>query len=152
MIDTPKIVHTDVQHTAFIHFVIPREEITRVMGPGRAELMAAVAAQGIAPSGPWFSHHLKIEPGHWNFEISIPVARPVAAAGRVQAGIMRAMKVARTVYHGPCEGLPGAWAEFSQWMELNGHRPAQNCWESYLSEPAGDPALCRTELNRPLLD
>lgn len=154
VIDTPQIVNTDVQHTAYIHYIIPREEIGRVMGQGLAELMAAVAAQGIAPIGPWFSHHLKMEPETWDFEISVPVARPIAAAGRVQPGIFSAMKVARTIYHGPYEGLPGAWGEFMLWIDANRYRSARNLWECYLTGPesGSDPSLWRTELNRPLVE
>jgi hypothetical protein len=43
------------------------------MGPGLRELMAAVAAQGIAPTGPWFSNHLRMDPDIFDFEISVPV-------------------------------------------------------------------------------
>ena len=51
MLDTPQIAQTTNQLTAVIRLTIPREEIRNVMGPGIAELMAAVAAQGIAPPG-----------------------------------------------------------------------------------------------------
>ena len=50
MLDKPQIVQTDAHLTAIIRLTIPREEIRNVMGPGIAELMAAV--QGIAPAGP----------------------------------------------------------------------------------------------------
>jgi hypothetical protein len=59
MLDKPQIVQIDAQLTAIIRLTIPREEIRNVMGPGIAELMAALAAQGVAPAGPVFSHHLK---------------------------------------------------------------------------------------------
>ena len=52
MLDTPRITLT-----AVIRLNIPREEIRNVMGPGIEELMAAVATQGIATAGPWFTHH-----------------------------------------------------------------------------------------------
>lgn len=52
MIDTPQITQSAAQQTAVIRFTIPRAEIQNVMGPGMGELMAAVAAQGIAPAGP----------------------------------------------------------------------------------------------------
>lgn len=154
MIDTPQIASTDIQHTAYIHYVIPRAEMAKVMRPGMAELMAEVAAQGVAPTGPGFSHHLKIEPDIWDFEISVPVAKPIVAAGRVQPGILRAMRVARTVYHGPYEGLSAGWDALMRWVEENGLRAAPNLWESYLTGPesGSDCSLWRTELNRPLLE
>jgi uncharacterized protein YdhG (YjbR/CyaY superfamily) len=38
---------------------VPRDEIHKVMGPGIDEVFSVLAAQGIAPVGPWFSHHLR---------------------------------------------------------------------------------------------
>ena len=108
MLDTPQIIQTTNQLTAVIHLTIPREEIQNVTGPGIGELMAAIAAQGITPTGPWLSHHLKIAPDIWDFEISVPVSAPVVAAGRVSPSQWPAMKVARTVYHGPYSQTLGA--------------------------------------------
>ena len=62
MIDKPQVVQTSAQHIAIIHLTVPREEIRNVMGPGLSELMAAVAAQGVSPTGPWFTHHLRMDP------------------------------------------------------------------------------------------
>src|SRR5258705_6040361 len=123
LIDTPQITQTVPQLTAFIHLTIPRQEIRNVMGPGLSEVRAAIAAQGIAPAGPWFTHHLRMDPGTCDFEICVPVAVPVAANGRVKPGQLPATKVAWTVYHGPYEGLGAAWGEFDAWVAGNGHTP-----------------------------
>src|SRR5882724_8395910 len=69
MIGKPQIVQTDAQLTAIIHLAIPRKEIRNVIGPGINELMATIAAQGTAPAGPWFDHHLKMDPEIFEFEI-----------------------------------------------------------------------------------
>ena len=63
------------------------------------------------------------------------------------------MTVARAVYHGPYEGLAAAWAEFCAWVEAGGHTPAEDLWERYVVGPESspDPAVWRTELNRPLV-
>ena len=116
MLDKPQIVQTDAHLTAIIRLTIPREEIRNVMGPGIAELIDAVAAQGIAPAGPIFSHHLRMDPDTFDFEIGAPVKAPVSAAGRVKAGQLPAATVARTVYHGHNEGLGPAWGEFNAWI------------------------------------
>ena len=154
MLDKPQIVRTDAQLTAVIRLTIPREEIRNVMGPGIAELMAAVTAQGIAPAGPWFTHHLRMDPDTFDFEIGVPVRAPVSPAGRVRAGHLPAATVARTVYHGPYEGLGAAWAEFDAWIAAEGHTPGVDLWECYIAGPesSSDPATWRTELNRPLDD
>jgi len=152
MLDTPQIAQTTTQLTAVIRLTIPRDEIRNVMGSGIAELMAAVAAQGIARAGPWFTHHLRMDPATFDFEICVPVTAPVAASGRVKAGHLPATTVARTVYHEPYEGLGGAWGEFDAWIAANGHTPGPDLWECYVVGPEAspDPADWRTQLNRPL--
>jgi effector-binding domain-containing protein len=152
MIDEPHITETAAQQTAVIHLTIPRVEIQNVMGPGIGELMATVTAQGVGPAGPWFTHHLRMDPETFDFEIGVPVTAAVVAAGRVKPGILPAATVARTVYHGPYEGLGAAWTEFDTWIRAEGHTTAPDLWECYVAGPESspDPATWRTELNRPL--
>jgi effector-binding domain-containing protein len=152
MLDTPDITLTITKPTAVIHLTIPREEIESAIGPGIGELMATIAAQGITPTGPWFSHHLKMAEDIWDFEISVPVSAPVVAAGRVKPGHWPAMKAARTVYQGPYEGLGDAWGEFLDWIAANGHTATPDLYECYLVGPESspDPANWRTEFTKPL--
>jgi effector-binding domain-containing protein len=154
VIDTPAIVQTEAQLIALLPLKVPRAEIRAVMGPTLAELRQAIAAQGIATVGPWFTHHLKIDPRQFDFEICLAVAAPIAAAGRMKPGQWPAMKVARTVYRGPYEGLGSSWGEFDEWISAQGHKPAADLWERYLAGPESstDPADWQTELNRPLVD
>jgi len=114
--------------------------------------MAAIAAQGVAPAGPWFTHHLRMDPETFDFEIGVPISAPISAAGRVKTGHLPAATVARTVYHGDYEGLGAAWAEFDAWFTAEGHTPGPNLWECYVAGPESnpDPTTWRTELNRPL--
>jgi len=151
--DNPEIVQTTGQLTAVIRFAIPREQIRSVMGPGMGELMAVVAAQGITPTGPIFSHHFKVDPARFDFELGVAIATPIVATGRVTAGSLPATTVARTTYRGPYEGLADAWGELNAWIEAEGHMPAPDFWECYVAGPDSgpDPAGWRTELNRPLL-
>lgn len=154
MIETPHITQTTAQLTAVIRVTVPRGEIQSVMGPGIGELMAAVKAQGIGPAGPWFTHHLKMDPAIFDFEISVPVSSRVAPAGRVVGGEMPAGKVARTIYQGPYEGLGAAWDEFGKWIASRGHATREDLYECYVAGPESspNPAEWRTELSRPLLD
>jgi effector-binding domain-containing protein len=153
MIDAPHITQSAAQLTACLHLTIPREEIGNVMGPGIQEVMAVVADQGIVPTGPWFTHHLKMDPVAFDFEICLPISTSVEPVGRVKAGRLPAARVARTVYHGPYEGLGAAWGEFEAWIAANGHTSAPDLWECYVAGPESgpNPADWRTELNRPLI-
>jgi effector-binding domain-containing protein len=153
VLETPQITRTADQLTAFIHLTVPRSEIRDVMGPGIREVLATVAAQGLAPAGPWFTHHLRRPTDTFDFEICVPVPSPVTAAGRVKPGLWPAMTVARAVYRGDYEGLGAAWGEFLAWVAAGGHTPGPDLWERYLVGPetSPDPADWRTELNKPLL-
>jgi effector-binding domain-containing protein len=152
MIETPRIVRTEQQFTAVIHLTIPRSEIRNVMGPGIADLMATVSAQGLAPAGPFFSHHFRMDPELFDFEIGVPVHEPISAAGRVRPGQRPPTTVARTIYQGPYEGLATAWGALGRWITAQGHTPAEDFFESYVTGPETTPdaAEWRTELSRPL--
>jgi len=152
MIDSPQVTQSVEQPAAVLHLTIPRAEIRTVMGPGYREVMDAVKAQGMKPAGPWFTHHLRTEPDIWDFEIGVPVTRPIAPAGRVKPGTLPAARVARTIYHGSYEGLGEGWGQLMSWIETAGHTPGPDFWEVYSLGPEGnpDPGTWRTELNRPL--
>ena len=154
MIDTPAITATKIQPTAVIHLTIPRAEIQQVMGPAHQELFAALAAQGVKATGAWFSHHFRMDPATFDFEVGVPVSAPVTPTGRVtNSQLPAAARVARTVYHGGYEGLGAAWGEFEGWIAREGHKAAPELWEIYAAGPesGSDPAGWRTELNRPLV-
>jgi effector-binding domain-containing protein len=152
MIEEPKIIETSEQKAAVIHITVPRDRIQEVMGPGHNELMSTLKAQGIAPSGPWFSHHFRMDPKVFDFEIGVPVAGEIEPSGRVKPGQLPATKVARTTYTGGYEGLGPAWGDFDKWLKEHGYNTAGDLWEVYTAGPetGNDSTLYRTELNRPL--
>ena len=152
MLDKPTIVQTTAQKAAVIHLTIPRSKIQEEMGPGYNELMTALKEQGITPTGPWFSHHLRMDPAVFDFEIGVPVSEEVKPAGRVKPGKLPATRVARTTYRGGYEGLGSAWGEFDAWIKKEGHEPVGDLWEVYAAGPETGPDSSgyKTELNRPL--
>ena len=152
MIEEPKIVRTEELNAAVIRLKIPHDEIKSAMGPAIGEVLATVAAQGLAPIGPVFAHHFRMDPNAFDFEVGVPIAKGVNPAGRVKPGKLPAAEVARTVYRGPYEGLHAAWVEFDKWVASQKLVPAKNLWESYVAGPESGPEAknWRTELNRPL--
>ena len=84
----------------------------------------------------------------------MPVAAPVAAAGRVKPGQLPAATVARAVYRGPYEGLGRRLGRVRRLDRGPGPQPGPDLWECYVAGPESspDPAEWRTELNRPLVD
>ncbi|MEP6716196.1 MAG: SRPBCC domain-containing protein [Terriglobia bacterium] len=153
MIDKPWITETTAQSAAAIHLTIPRSAIRSAMGPALAELAAAVRTQGVEPTGPWFTHHLKMDPGQFDFEVCLPVPAPVKPTGRVVSRDLPAVRVARTIYHGPYEGLGAAWGEFTEWIVANGHVPGPDLYETYVvgHDTSSNPADWRTEFSKPIL-
>ena len=154
MLDPPTILQIAAHPTAMIHITVPRSEIRNVMGPGLQELMATLGAQGIVPAGAWLTHHLRMDSGQFDFELSVPVTKPVVPTGRVANGQLPAATVARTIYHGAYEGLPAAWQQLDVWIVAQGRKAGPSLWETYLTDPSSnpDPAMWRTELTRPLVD
>lgn len=153
MIDQPRIVQSDQQLTAHIPLVVACADMPKVMGPGISEVFSVLAAQGLKPTGPWFTHHRRRPTDSFDFSISVPVAAMVKPSGRVASGMLPAATVTRTVYHGGYEGLGAAWGEFHAWIRKEGHTPRADLWECYVQGPesGADPAQWRTELNAPLV-
>jgi len=153
MIDTPEIVLTEARRAAVIRLTIPREEIRSVMGPAIGEVMGVLAAQGIVAAGPVFSHHFRMDPDFFDFDMGVPVEADVLPDGRVKEGHLPGVKAARTVHLGPYEELGAAWGELQAWVESRGLERAADLWECYLVGPESGPdsSIWRTELVQPLL-
>lgn len=153
MIDTPTITQSPALLTAAIRLTIPRSQIQQFMGPAIGEVFSAIAAQGLAPAGPVFSYHFKMDPNTFDFDVGVPVKSAIKPTGRVMPGTLPAARVARTIYRGPYENLGAAWGEFMKWIESQKLKPAPTLWEFYTAGPESspDPANWQTELNRPLL-
>lgn len=153
MLDAPETITTTAETTAIIRLTIPRAEIQTQMGPAIGELIATVSAQRIGPTGPLYSHHLRLDPEVFDFEIGVPVSGDVVPTGRVVAGSLPAARVVRTIYRGPYEGLGAAWGAFDKWMVAQGLVGGPDLWECYAKGPesGNDPAKWQTVLNRPLV-
>ncbi|QIL83083.1 GyrI-like domain-containing protein [Diaphorobacter sp. HDW4A] len=153
MIEPPQITDLARHHvTAIIHVRCTREEIQLVMGRGVRELLDAVQAQGAKPVAALYTHHLSRPTDRFDFEIGVPVNRPVEATGRVLPGVWPSMRVARTVHCGRYEDLPQSWGQFKQWIETQGLCITSELWECYVTGPerGSDARLWRTELIQPL--
>jgi hypothetical protein len=142
MIDTPAITTTADQPTAVIRLTIPRSDIQKEMGPAHQELFSTLAAQGIAPTGPWFSHHFRMDPATFDFEVGVPVSAPVKPTGRV-AGLATAGSARRA--HHISRRLRGARrgvGRVRSWIKDAGLQPAPSCGRSTPAGPesGSDPA------------
>ena len=152
MAETPQIITTEPQFYAAIHRQIPFSEVKRVMDQSTARIAGTLQAQGITPTGAWFTHHLERPVMGFNFEVCFPVATPIEPDGEVVPKVWPAMTVARVVHYADYAGLVGAWGALEGWMKENGQVGAGEFWEVYSVSPrdSADAAEWRTELNWPL--
>lgn len=153
-LDPPEVVTTEGGHAALLAISVPRREIQSVMGGAFGELAQTLAAQKLPPAGPFYAFHHRMDPDVFTLDLAVPVGAAVRAEGRVRPGERPVMRVVRTVYHGPYEGLGSAWGAFRQWIHAQGMRATPSLWETYLAGPesVSDPKGYRTELNQPLAE
>lgn len=152
MLETPELIDVPQQHTAVIRLHIPFDECQEHFGPAVGELFAELEQQGIAPAGPLFDHHFSAPDTHFDFEIGVPVSKPVAPNGRVIPSERPAFRAVKAVLVGGYENLSEAWPEFMQWIDEQGLLTATDFWQLFVKGPGSDPdpASYRTELIRAL--
>ena len=68
-----------------------------------SELNQAVASQGVSTAGPMFTHHFRMDPNFFDFEIGVPVASPITPSGRVQSIEIPALSIVRAGIHWPLQ-------------------------------------------------
>lgn len=149
MITTPEVITTKEVATAAIPLVIPGRDMPKYMDPAIQEVIKAITGRGIAITGPMFSYHHRRPGDTFDFEIGFPVSQAIRPEGRVINSKLPAVKVVRSVYQGPYEGLAQAWPALQEWVRKNGHGETGKFWESYLNNPdeVKDPKDYLTELN-----
>lgn len=149
MITPPEVITRQELATAAIRLTIPCQDMGTHMDPAIQEIIKAITGQGIAITGPMFSYHHRRPSDTFDFEIGFPVAQAIRPEGRVINSKLPAVKVVRSVYQGPYDGLAQAWAAVQDWVREKGHGETGKFWESYLNNPdeVKDPKDYRTELN-----
>lgn len=149
MITPPQVITTAELPAAVIHLTIPGRDMPKYMDPAIQEILKVLKDQGVQPAGPMFSYHHRRPSDTFDFEIGFPVSKAIEPIGRVVNGALPAVKVVRSVYQGPYEGLAQAWPELQTWVRANKHGETGRFWESYLSNPSEvtDPRKYQTELN-----
>lgn len=149
MITPPEVISTKELITAAIPLVIPGRDMPKYMDPAIQEIITTIKGQGITITGPMFSYHHRRPSDTFDFEIGFPVSKAIKPEGRVINSKLPAVKVVRSVYQGPYEGLAQAWPALQNWVRTNGHGETGKFWESYLNNPeeVKDPKEYRTELN-----
>ena len=149
MIDTPVQTSTEAQQTAAIHLLIPVTAMRDEFPKSIAELLETLRQQGIAATGPVFAHHFRRPTDSFDFNVCIPVERPVEPAGRVESITLPSLPVIQTTCHGDYAGLPHAWGEFIASIQSQAKNLRGDFIEAYVVGPQdGLPAAeWRTDLS-----
>jgi effector-binding domain-containing protein len=113
----------------------------------------------IATAGPPYVRYHTFGEGETDFELGVPVVKPVAGEGRVAAGELPAGPAISTWHTGPHGQLGEAYARIASWLRENGRGSGGPAWEVYpwldVFNYAGpstldDPASWRTQLVQPI--
>ena len=149
MITPPEVITTKELITATIPLIIPGRDMPKYMDPAIQEIIQTVTSQGVKITGSMFSYHKRRPSDTFDFEIGFPVSKAIKPEGRVVDSKLPAVKVVRSVYQGPYDGLAQAWPELQKWVHENGHGENGRFFERYLNNPneVKSPSEYRTELN-----
>lgn len=149
MITDPQIVDSPEVATAAIRLLIPSNEIAEHMDDAVMELVEAILDQDVEFAGPMVALHFRRPTTTFDCELAFPIASPIDEVGRVVNSRLPSVKVVRTVYQGPYEGLAAAWGDLQAWMAANAVVGTEMFMERYLTNPdvVEDPAQYQTELN-----
>jgi effector-binding domain-containing protein len=132
----------------------PMDRMAEIFDSTFSALFPALGEQGIQPVGPAFALHTRMPTDTVDFEVGVPVDRPLPGARTAGPGPtlspsrLPGGRIAVISHLGPYDGLGEAWSRFMQAVADSGHQPALPFWEVYVTEPSpdADPSTMRTDL------
>ena len=150
----PVVVEVEPTTTAVVRSVVPTTGLADFFDRAFGQLGAALAEQGVAPTGAAFALYHRAPDDTADLEVGFPTAGAIEPRGDVEPSRLPGGRVARAVHAGSFDGLGDAWGRLLDWVRAEGLEPGptEAFWEVYLTEPSPDmdPADLRTELNRPV--
>ena len=148
----PELVDAEPVTTAVVRGAVPASGLTGFFDASFRELVTTTTAQGVALLGPAFALYRGPFEETVDLEVGFPVDRSVRAEGNVVASELPGGRVAMLTHSGGYDGLGEAWARLASWLSEQGRIPADERWESYVTQPSPDmdPRDLRTELHWPV--
>lgn len=136
--DSPRLVEHDERTTAVVAGVVPMDELADFFDRSFGALGAALAAQGVEPTGPAFGRYRGAPTDVADLEVGFPTAAVIDTAGDVVASTLPGGTVATVAHRGSFDGLGPAWGELFAWAATQGVAPTGDMWEVYVTEPSPD--------------
>ena len=122
-----------------IRTTIRMAEIGQAMGPLFGEVYEYLQRSGQTPAGMPLAIYHRMEGDTVDLECALPVAAPMAGAGRIQAGELPAETAATVTHMGPYDNLRHTWEALTEWMASQGLAGAGAPWEVYVTDPGAEP-------------
>lgn len=137
----PEFENRARQPYAFITFIVTMRQMKRPADKGFPALFAALAKQGIVPTGAPFFNYRRIDmAATLEVEAGMPVDHVGQDDGEMRFGILPAGRFATMTHRGPYKGLYEATGRLIHWARETGV-----AWDMH-SEPDGDHFACRLEI------
>jgi len=139
-----EVVEAPEQPTAIVPLSTTWPELPEQAGEAFDEVWALLRKE----EGLRFDGHNVIlyKDGVPNVEIGVIVTRTFPTEGRVQASVLPAARVARTVHVGDYDTLAEAHQAVREWCEAEGHEVVGPRWEIYGDWNEEHPELVETEV------
>jgi effector-binding domain-containing protein len=145
--------HVEPQPIVSIRGRRPADDVPAFIQGAFKDLFGRLRLLAVVPAGPPFVIYHEFAVDGIDAEVSVPIDRPISAAGRMVSRILPAMTVAGTVHLGSYEALSAAYAAVSGWIRDHGSEAAGPMQERYLNGPGDDVAASayRTEVEIPVI-
>ena len=129
----------DAQPILGIRTTTGMDKIAQIMGPLFGEVYGYIQAQGQRPAGMPLTIYHSMDGNTVELECALPVASPMAGAGRIQPGELPCGTMASITHMGPYDDLPATWAALTEWMQSEGLEAGGAPWEVYVTDPGAEP-------------
>lgn len=145
-----EVITLEPQPAAVVRAEVPMAQLTEVFDRGFGQVMQAVQEQGLQVAAAPFGFYPRMPGETVAVAVGFPVSAPFTTTGEVEAMELPGGRAIRGMHVGPYDALGTTYGELTAWAQEQGLELAEGMWETYLSEPSGDPATWRTEITWPV--
>jgi effector-binding domain-containing protein len=159
--DDVEIIRLETRPAISIRATVPVAELGAAMGDRLPALIGYLRERGVRAAGPPQVRYHTFGQTETDVELALPLAAPLAGAGRIVAGELLGGPAIATWHLGPYDRLGEAYARLAAWLKEHGRAAGGPAWEVYhwidanaAGGPAdgGDPATWRTRLIQPIAE
>ena len=144
----------EAQPVLYIRRRVTHAELPGMLAECFGKLFGYGQQAGLPIAGWPIARYISMGPGRWTVDAAMPLAKPVAGEGEMEAGEIPAGPIAMAIHAGACDTLPETNAEVEKWLESKGYKPNGPMWEQYVTDPGEhpNPADWRTEVCWPIAE